>query len=173
MLIHSTRGKFLGRAKGLKTSRLFPMAMVLFISLSLVMPNLVSPSPARAATVQVEVVHSRDGYEVGKSHALLFRLKTSHPWYIHSTKTDEAGFIPTVLSFQDRPGLRLESLRFPAPEVKKFDYTEQAVEVYSGDVLVEATLVVTKEAFNGKQEITGELTYQACSSKACLPPERV
>jgi len=148
------------------------MGLLLFLLLA--MARLLGPSPACAATVQVKVLQSRDGYEAGKDYPLLFRLKISPPWYIHGNKVDQAELIiPTVLAFQNQDGLRVESIKFPAPEAKKFDYAEQAADVYSGEILVEATLAVAKEAHNGSKEITGQLTYQACSSKACLPAEKV
>lgn len=173
MLNRSMRRKTLGPTKDLDIRRLLQMGIGLLISLSLVMPSLATPPPSRAPTVQVEVIHSRDGYEVGKSHPLLVRLRTSPPWYIHGAKVDEAGFIPTSLTFQEQAGLGIESLRFPAPEIKKFDYSEQAVEVYSGDVFVDATLVVKEGAFTGAQVLVGELTYQACTTALCLPPDKV
>ncbi|MDY7035593.1 MAG: cytochrome c biogenesis protein CcdA, partial [Thermodesulfobacteriota bacterium] len=47
------------------------------------------------------------------------------------------------------------------------------VEVFSNDVLVKARLRVGPDALIGDQMIKGNLSYQACSSNACLPPENI
>ena len=135
--------------------------------------HALSISPALAATVKVETVHSQDRYPMGERYPLFFRLTIDKPWYIHGTKAEDSSLIPTVLSFPESSGIRVEEILFPAPEKKKFDYTPHSVEVFSGDVLVKAALAVKGNALAGEQVIQGNLSYQACSSSACLPPESI
>jgi len=125
------------------------------------------------ATVQVEILHSQDRYESGGSYPVLFRLKVSGSWYIHGLKKEGSELIPTVLSFHESPALKIEGIRFPESQKKKFEYTSSPIEVYSGEILVEATLTVFENAPSGEQVIKGNLAYQACSSSVCLPPEDI
>lgn len=127
--------------------------------------------PSHAATVKVDILHSQDQYPAGGRYPLLFRLTISGAWYLHGTKAEEGLLIPTAIRFQSAPGVEVEGFRFPLPERKKFEYTTELVEVYSGQVLVRATLAVRREAPLGAQELKGELSYQACSENSCLPPE--
>ena len=126
-----------------------------------------------AATVNVEILHSQDRYQSGKSYPVLFRLEISKPWYIHGVTKERGELVPTVLSFRKSPALKIDGIRFPEPQKKKFEYTPGPIEVYSGEVLVEATLVVSENTPSGDQVIKGDLSYQACSSKVCLPPEDI
>lgn len=126
-----------------------------------------------ASTVQVEVLHSQDKYPLKGTYPIFLRLKISKPWYLHGIKSEGEGLIPTVLSFRESPGLKLEGIRFPEPDRKKFEYTSKPIEIFSGNILVKATLVVSGDASSGGQVIKGNLSYQACSSKVCLPPEKV
>jgi thiol:disulfide interchange protein DsbD len=135
--------------------------------------SIFPPFPAFASTVQVEILHSQDKYPAGGAYPILFRLKISKPWYIHSTKSEGEGLIPTLLSFQESPSLKVEEVKFPEPEKKKFSYTSKPIEVYSGRILVRATLVVRGAVPLGIQVIKGNLSYQACSATLCLPPENV
>jgi thiol:disulfide interchange protein DsbD len=129
------------------------------------------PIDAWAATVKVEVLHSQDRYESGGSYPVIFRLKVSKSWYIHGLKKEGSKLIPTTLSFDESPELKIEKLRFPEPQKKKFEYTAAPIEVYSGEILVEALLTVNENTPSKAQVIKGNLAYQACSSKVCLPPE--
>ncbi|MGD2126016.1 MAG: cytochrome c biogenesis protein CcdA, partial [Desulfobacteraceae bacterium] len=133
--------------------------------------GLAAPIFASASTVEVEVIHSQDRYEVDKTYPLLFRLSISASWYLHGTEAGASELIPTVLSFDDFPELKVKDIQFPVPEKVKFDYTAHPIEVFSSDILVSATLVVMEHAPEGEQMIKGTLSYQACSEKSCLPPE--
>ena len=135
--------------------------------------SIFHPFPAFASTVQVEVLHSRDKYPAEGTYPILFRLKIAKPWNIHGTKSGEEGLIPTVLSFQESPSLTVEEVQFPEPEKKKFPYTSKPIEIYSGTILVRGTLMVRSALPSGSQGIKGKLSYQACSSTLCLPPENV
>jgi thiol:disulfide interchange protein DsbD len=129
--------------------------------------------PSFASTVQVESFHSRDKYPKEGTYPLLFRLKISEPWYIHGTKSEGEGLIPTLFSFQESPGLKIVEINFPEPEKKKFPYTSKPIEIYSGNILVRASLAASDRVPSGSQVIKGNLSYQACSSSLCLPPENV
>ncbi len=129
--------------------------------------------PSRAAVVGSDIIHSQDMYPAGGSYPILFQVKISKPWYIHGTKTGESGLIPTVLSLHESQGLRVEDIRFPEPERKRFEYAREPVEVFSGKIPVRARLIVGENAPKGQQVITGLLSFQACSAQACLPPEKV
>jgi thiol:disulfide interchange protein DsbD len=124
-----------------------------------------------AETVKVDIIHSYDRYRLGESYPLAFRLRISKPLYIHGTKSEPGALIPTVLSFNEPGAIKMEGIGFPAPEKRKFDYAPDPVEVFSGDILVKAKLVVPEDAPAGINPIQGSLSYQACSSNACLPPE--
>ncbi len=147
--------------------RIFPTLLFLFQAALLLV------SPCFAATLNVEVVHSQDRYEPGKRYPMAFRLNISSPWYIHGTRRGEDELVPTVLRFQNAPGLRLEEIRFPAPSLEKFEYTNRPVEVFSGEVLVIASLRADENATPGEHLLQGSLSYQACSFATCRPPEEI
>jgi thiol:disulfide interchange protein DsbD len=126
-----------------------------------------------AATAQVEVVQSQDRYPVGGAYPILFRITIAEHWYLHGAKESGNGLIPTVLSFQQGQEIRIEKIRFPEPQRKKFDYTKEPVEVFSGQILVRATLVVADTAPEGEKIVMGRFSYQACSAESCRPPEKV
>ncbi len=131
------------------------------------------PTASWAAIAKVDIIHSQDRYPAGGSYPLIFRISISSPWYIHGTREGPNGLIPTLLSFPTSPGLRLEGIQFPEPERKRFEYTKGQIEAFSGEIFVQATLVVSEKVPIGKQVIRGQVSYQACSPQSCLAPENV
>jgi thiol:disulfide interchange protein DsbD len=132
------------------------------------------PVPCRADTVQWEVLQCRDLYEPGKTYPIAFRLAISKSWYIHGTEVPEGELLfPTQLSFEAPEGLELRSLTFPTPEKIQFDYSDHPVDLFSGNILVKAELVVSDTVAEGYYVVKGHLAYQACSAELCLPPEEV
>ncbi|MBW1667656.1 MAG: thioredoxin family protein [Deltaproteobacteria bacterium] len=147
------------------------IAFTLILSFGLVV--FLSPF-SRAFTVSFNVASSADQYEAGKNYPLLFKLEVSPPWYIHDTVKEGNGvLIPTRLSFKSIPGIEIRKIQFPPPQEKRFEYASRPLSVFSGTILVKATLAISKRARNGEHLIKGELSYQACSSSSCLPPEKV
>jgi thiol:disulfide interchange protein DsbD len=149
------------------------MKILIPILLLAALTSIFHPLPTFASTVQVEVLHSFDRYPSEGTYPILFRLKISKPWYIHGTKSEGEGLIPTRLSFQGSPGITVNEIKFPKPEEKKFPYTSKPIEIYSGTILVRGTLSVPGSVPSGSQVIKGKLSYQACSATLCLPPEIV
>jgi thioredoxin:protein disulfide reductase len=142
-----------------------------FCILFLFLTGISAVSASHAETVKVDIFHSQDRYPAGGRYPLIFRLTIAGPWYLHGTREEEGMLSPTAMRFKAGPGVTVEGLRFPAPQKRRFEYTTEPVEVYSGQVLVRGTLVVKGEASLGAQQIQGKLSYQACSENSCLPPE--
>jgi thiol:disulfide interchange protein DsbD len=146
--------------------------IVSILFLSILVPFFVS-SPVCAATVEVEIIHSQDKYPEGGTYPILLRLKIKKPWYIHSTQDKGDGLIPTALSFDESPGIKVGDIKFPIPEKKKLDYVEESTDVHSGEILVRAALTVNETVPSREHVIKGNLRYQACTVTVCLPPENV
>lgn len=129
--------------------------------------------PSHAATVRVEVIQSQERYPAGNDYPLAFRLTIQKPWSIHGAEAGKEELIPTEILFEPGPGLSIEGIHFPAPEKLKFESVPDPVEVFSGEVIVRATLRVAEEAPVREETLRGKLSYQACSATLCLPPEEV
>ncbi|MDY6972872.1 MAG: protein-disulfide reductase DsbD family protein, partial [Thermodesulfobacteriota bacterium] len=146
-------------------------SLVIRVCLFLFAALLSCPLPVWCGIAEVDVIHSRNQYPAGGTYPIVFKVSISGPWYIHGTGESEDGLIPTVLFFPRSLGVSIEEIRFPEPERKRFAYAKEKVDVFSGELVVRAGLVVSKEATLGKHEIQGRLSYQACSSQSCLRPE--
>ncbi len=147
-----------------------PLAGICLILLSIA---VLWPTLSFADTVEVKILHSQDKYPADGSYAILLNLHISDTWYIHGSEKSGGDLIPTELSFPEDSGVSIEDIQFPSPSKKMFDYSEEPLEIFSGDLLVGATVKVSKDASPGKTILKGELSYQACAAQFCLPPEKI
>jgi thiol:disulfide interchange protein DsbD len=81
--------------------------------------------------------------------------------------------IPTRIIFHDSSYLKVKGIKYPESKKIKFEYLNEPISVYSGRIIIQASLSSTKDIPLGIQTIKGNLSYQACSSASCLPPEEV
>lgn len=125
------------------------------------------------ATARVTVIQSRNRYPAGGSYPLLFRVRISDHWYIHETGKGSGELIPTVLRLTPPPGLEIVHIRFPAPRKKQFSWSTGTLKLYSGTFLIRASLRINRKIPAGARKLKGSFSYQACSDRACLPPETV
>jgi len=138
-------------------------------------------SPAAAvpaagdASVRVEVVQSRDRYPAGGVYPVLLELRIPEGWYIHGPSGKGPGdqLIPTEIAFEDPPGLKVRLVRFAEPRPVSLPFEEEPVPLFEGAVLVRVQIGVEPDASPGNRTVKGKLSYQACSTSSCLPPETV
>jgi thioredoxin:protein disulfide reductase len=128
--------------------------------------------PSRAAKVKVDVLQSQDRYEAGTSRPVLFRLSIADKWFIHGPAEQE-NLIPTQFTFSEPSRITVKDLVFPVTENKKFEYTDEPIAVFSGEILVRGTLSFPKDTPPGEHVLKGALYSQACSESMCLPPENL
>ncbi len=131
------------------------------------------PSNSWTETVEAEIIHSTDNYLADGTYPILFRLNIQKPWYIHGAIESESGLIPTRITFHDSPYLKVKDIRYPETEKIRFEYLTEPISVYSGRIIIKASLSSTNDVPPGIKTIKGILSYQACSSSSCLPPEEV
>lgn len=135
--------------------------------------SLLTTSSSWAETATIEVVQSYETYHAGDTYPVIFKIHIADEWYIHGNKAGSGEIVSTELTFMETPYIRIEDVRFPDPVQKEFEYLASPIEIFSGEILVSATIVVSADSPLGIHAMEGALSYQACSMKACRPPEDV
>ena len=149
------------------------MKKTLYIFIPALIISLFIPFVSFGSTVKVDIIHSTDKYRTGATYPIIFRLKISEPYYIHSSTGSEDYIIPTKITFDDTRDLKVTGITFPEPERIKFDYISDHMDVYSGDILVRANILTNESASAGERTINGTLSYQACTASSCQQPEDI
>lgn len=91
-------------------------------------------------------------------------------YHINDHKPTLDYLIPTELKLDDTKDLSVAKFAYPKGEPTKFAFSDTALSVYEGTVVVGALLKVARAVQPGTYTVKGKLTYQACNDRACLPP---
>jgi DsbC/DsbD-like thiol-disulfide interchange protein len=99
---------------------------------------------------------------------LELRFQIVPGFHINSHTPNSQFLIPTALTLQPAPGVKLGELVYPAgvPYSFPFDPGVKA-DVYAGDFIIRLPVV----AAAGDHTIDGTLKYQACDNASCYPPK--
>jgi thiol:disulfide interchange protein DsbD len=109
----------------------------------------------------------------GKAYEVHIKATIDGGWHIYSqTQPKEAIAVPTKIVFTQNPLLVLTGK--PKESGKKETYRDPIAGIvqyqYAGMVEFVQTLTLKAEV---KMNISGTITYQACTSEMCLPPKTI
>lgn len=121
--------------------------------------------------VEARVISSVDKLQPGSSARLAVRLTIHHPWHINANPAADEFLIPTEIQFTAPQGVAMGKVEYPAPEEKRFSFSETVLWVYEGDVYVYTSVSVPPDYSAKNLELNGKVTFQACNDQMCLPPE--
>ncbi len=97
---------------------------------------------------------------------LVVRIRPGY--HINSDQPREQYLIPTAVTWE-APALKLERVEFPEAEIVKYNFSDEPLSVFSGEIVITTVFRVPDQAPK-MSEIRGSLRYQACNDKSCLAP---
>src|SRR3989304_3220983 len=103
---------------------------------------------------------------------LAVKVNIEDTWHINSNKPYEDYLIPSELNI-DTTYFKLTNTVYPKPHDFKFDFSENALSVYQGEIYIGALIETSKEIEPGEYKLIVTLDYQACNDKSCLAPTSV
>jgi thiol:disulfide interchange protein DsbD len=106
----------------------------------------------------------------GGDATLEVRLSIREPFHVNANPASEDYLIPTRLIVAPARGVSVGRPTYPEAEHKKFAFFEKPLAVYEGEVLLSAP--VKASAAYASAPLSGEVEYQACDDKSCLPPAK-
>ena len=101
-------------------------------------------------------------------------VEIANGFHMNSHKPSEDYLIPTAVTVDPPPGVRVVETTYPAGQEKKFSFSpDKPLNVYTGKVTLRMKIAVSERAPLGTMSIPTTLRYQACNDTACLPPVKV
>ncbi len=90
--------------------------------------------------------------------------------HVNSNRPSSEYAIPTVVTVRGS-GVRLGRVTYPRGKNRKFQFSENSINVYEGRVSFPFTVTVP-ENFRGKTvRVNASVRYQACTDEVCYPPK--
>ena len=110
-------------------------------------------------------------YEVqpGSKVKIAVRIKIEDEWHINSNQPKEDFLIASNLSIIDE-NISFEKIVYPKAEELKFDFSEQPVSVFEGEIYIGGVITIPESAELGQMSIPLRFSYQACNNITCMPP---
>ncbi len=134
-------------------------------------PSQKKPSDKHKITVHAKLSHdkAKPGSVV---HALLI-VNVQDGWHINAANPRDENLIPTLVEIQKKKVIDSVSIHFPPAEERKFDFSEDMMEVYEGTIRILVRMEIWKSARPGTYLIPATVHYQSCSNSICLAPTSV
>ncbi len=119
--------------------------------------------------VQLSVEPLELGLPAGGQADVAVLVSVTPGWHVNAHEPTLPTLIPTELTVDGPPGVRLADVEYPEPFYEHFGFAGQELAVYEGEFPIVALIAAEPEAA-GTAEITFRLGYQACDNEVCLPP---
>lgn len=93
-------------------------------------------------------------------------------YHINSNTPADEYLIPTKLTWE--PSLLVwKRTDYPEAEIVNYSFSKKPLEVYSNKIVIVSHFAVPENVPETLTELKGEVRYQACNNRACLPPKTV
>ena len=98
------------------------------------------------------------------------KATVEHQWHIYSQYTEEGGPLPTTLTFEGNPNVKLKGkAREVGNLIEKYEEVFMVETRYYADSVDFVQVVTTKTKLPLK--LSGSVTFMACTDEQCLTPQ--
>ncbi len=143
--------------------------LIQFLVLLLFVNNVFSQ---KSDYVTLSGYQDRESYSAGDTVKLALSIDIKQGYHINSYKVNDPTLIKTEVSTESGD-FKLINAYFPADKKLKFEFSENEIDVYEGNINVGLKLITSASLLPGKFEIPVLIKYQACDDKVCYPPKDV
>ncbi len=123
--------------------------------------------------VEARTVLATDAAHANSTAKAAVVAQVASGFHINDHKPSLDYLIPTELKLEPIPQVAVKEVIYPKGTPKKFAFSDTALSVYEGAVVVGTVLHIARTAPPGAYTLRGKLSYQACNDHACLPPASV
>ena len=121
--------------------------------------------------VGAKVLHSQAAYAQGGVYPLAIALTIRPGWHINSDRPKAKELYPTTMLLQCSADCSFSPAVFPKAASHRPGFSQTALDVFGGTVIIRTTLTVAKNAKLGPQLLGARLSYQGCDDNACAMPD--
>jgi len=132
-----------------------------------------SSSPARvSSSADVVTVRSTDvSIPAGGKADATVTLSVAPGYHVNANPATFSYLIPTAVSPGTAEGVIAGKPIYPVAQKKKFQFAEEALAVYEGEVQIKLPLRAEANAGKGARSLLMDVRVQACDSEKCYAPD--
>lgn len=122
-----------------------------------------------APIVTVRAIPPSGGFKAGEPAVLTLELAIREPFHINSDRPLQSYLVPTTVQFVEIPGVTFGKVVFPPAPARTLPISNKPMSVYEGTVNLTVEVAVPGMPAEQRVTIQGNVRYQACNNKNCLP----
>lgn len=103
---------------------------------------------------------------------IAMQISIKEHYHINSYEVNDPSLIQTSISVDSKEFKLLNSF-FPEHKKLKFEFTENEINVYEGEIYAGLSLTTSVPLDNGIYDLPVSFSYQACDDKVCYPPKTI
>jgi hypothetical protein len=136
-------------------------------------PRSSSPTPAGvSSSASVVKVRAADVSIPASGNAdAIVTLSISPGYHVNANPATFSYLIPTAVNPGKADGIIAGKAVYPAAQKKKFQFADEPLAVYEGEVQIKLSLRVEANANKGMRSLPIEVRVQACDSEKCYAPD--
>jgi cytochrome c biogenesis protein CcdA len=143
------------------------MRAAIFTFVMVFVAHAVAAQPPRAKVTPVTETAS---VAAGSETRVAVTVSLPPQLHVQSDQPRDPSLIPTVLTVDAPPGVRVSNLIYPHPKDFTLEGQAEPLLVFDHEFVAGATLIVDPDVAPGDLTIPGRFRYQACDDKMCFQP---
>lgn len=124
---------------------------------------------ADAQTVRVSGAFEKSPVSRGRSVDATIVMNIPSQLHVNSNRPASEYAVPTVVSVRS-PGLKTGRIRYPRGKNRRFQFSENQINVYEGRVKFPFTITVPSNFRGNLIRVIATVRYQPCTNEVCYPP---
>jgi thioredoxin:protein disulfide reductase len=129
-----------------------------------------SPASISGTAEVVRLNTQSPALSVGGSTDLKVMLTISPGFHVNANPATFSYLIATELTTGKADGIQVGTPVYPPAQKKKFQFAEEPLAVYQGEVPIKLNVSVNKNSSPGTRTLPITLRVQACDEEKCYPP---
>ena len=136
-------------------------------------PGSASPQEISSSAQVVKVSTTPANLSTQGTAEANVRLSITPGYHVNANPASFSYLIPTELTAGDADGISVGKPVYPKAENHKFQFAEEPLAVYQGDVEVKLPLRAGPGATPGSHLLPLTVRIQACDTEKCFPPANI
>src|SRR5262249_46158358 len=126
-------------------------------------------SSAEVVKVTTDAVHASPG----SSANAFVRLSITHGYHVNANPATYSYLIATEVQPGNSEDLGVGMLIYPTATKQKFEFAEDPLAVYEGNVEIKLLLKINATVTTGERSLPITVRVQACDMEKCFPPATI
>ena len=136
-------------------------------------PSSTTPAPVSSSAEVVKVTTEAVRSSPGSSTEAVVRLAITSGYHVNANPATYSYLIATEVKAGNTEDISAGAPTYPLAAKQKFEFAEQPLAVYEGNIEVKVPLRIGASGAGGQRSLPITVRVQACDTEKCFPPATI